>query len=135
MPGRGPNSARFIALIDELRQKITHERITSLIKEIKQDELIALLKLEAELKSRYLVAVLELIDPKMTDLAHHLDEARRFREMTDEVGIAVKNIVDGVLAQEIPMPGLTLEPDLTPEVERAIEIFMQTDDHYWDQPE
>ena len=135
MAGRGPNSSRFVELIDELRQKITHERISSLIKEIKQDELIALLKLEAELKSRSLVAVLELIDPKMTDLAHHLDEARRFRKMTEEVTTAVKNIIDGVLAKEIPMPGLALDAELSPDIERAIEIFMQTDDEYWDPAE
>lgn len=128
----GPNPSRFIALIEELRQKITHERITSLISEIKQDELVALLKLEAELKSRYLVAVLELINPKMTDLAHHLDEAQRFREMTEEVGRAVKIIIDGVLAKEIPMPGLEMQAELSPEIERALEIFMKTDDEYWE---
>ena len=128
----GPNPSRFIALIEELRQKITHERITSLISEIKQDELVALLKLEAELKSRYLVAVLELINPKMTDLGHHLDEAQRFREMTEEVGRAVQIIIDGVLAKEIPMPGLEMQAELSPEIERALEIFMKTDDEYWE---
>lgn len=135
MAGRGPHSLRFIELIEELRQKITHERVSSLIREIKQDELIALMRLEGDLKSRYLVAVLELIDPKMTDLAHHLDEARRYREMSEEVGLAVRSIIDGVLAKEIPMPGLALEPELSPEIERAIEIFMQMDDEYFDPSE
>jgi len=130
--GRSLNPSRFVALLEEFRQKITHERISSRISEIKQEELIALVKLEAEVKARYLVSVLELIDPKMTDLPHHVDEARHYRKMFEEIEHAVKNLVKGVVAKEIPMPGLVSETEFSAEVERAIEAYIQVNQEEWD---
>ena len=127
---RGLNRARFVALIQEFRQKLTRERIEARLREVSQDELIALVKLEAEMKARYLVAVLELIDPKLTDLESKLEQARRSRELAEEVERGLKSIIDGVTTNEIPMSGLKVEAEFSPDIERAIEDFIAQNDHY-----
>ncbi len=124
MLGRGLNPARFLALLEEFRQKITHERVRARLQKVNQEELVALVKLQAEVKARYLVAVLDLVAPNMADLPERVEELRRQREMVDEIGIAVKAIVDGVVAQEIPMPGLAHGPEFSADMERKISAFL-----------
>ncbi len=121
---RGLNPARFVALLQEFRQKLTRERVEARLREVDQEELVALVKLEAEMKARYLVAVLELIDPKLTDLEAKLDQARQSRELAEEVERGVKALIEGIIAKEIPMAGLKVEHEFTPDVEQAIEAFM-----------
>jgi predicted butyrate kinase (DUF1464 family) len=122
--GRGLNPARFVALLDEFRQKVTEERISARLQEVKQDELIALVKLQAEMKARYLVSVLDLIAPNLTDLEAGVDNVRHYRELAEEVQKGVQAIVDGVIAREISMPGLEFGPEFSQDVERAIEAFI-----------
>lgn len=124
MLGRGLNPARFVALLDEFRQKVTQERVAARIQEVKQDELIALVKLQAELKARYLVAVLDLIAPNLTDIEGTVTEARHYRELSEEVGKGIQSVVDGVVAREISMAGLEFGVEFSPEVEEAIERFV-----------
>lgn len=124
MLGRGLNPARFVALLDEFRQKVTEERISARLQEVKQDELIALVKLQAEMKARYLVSVLDLIAPNLTDLEAGVDNVRHYRELAEEVQKGVQAIVDGVIAREISMPGLEFGPEFSQDVERAIEAFI-----------
>ena len=124
MLGRGLNPARFVALLDEFRQKVTQERISARLQEVKQDELIALVKLQAELKARYLVAVLDLIAPNLTDLESGVENARHYRELAEEIQKGVQTIVDGVIAREITMAGLEFGPEFSQDVERAIEAFI-----------
>ena len=124
MLGRGLNPARFVALLDEFRQKVTEERISARLQEVKQDELLALVKLQAEMKARYLVSVLDLIAPNLTDLEAGVDNVRHYRELAEEVQKGVQAIVDGVIAREISMPGLEFGPEFSQDVERAIEAFI-----------
>jgi hypothetical protein len=124
--GRGLNPARFVALLDEFRQKVTQERISARLQEVKQDELIALVKLQAEVKARYLVAVLDLIAPNLTDLEGAVAAARRYRDLAEEIQKGVQAIVDGVIAQEISMAGLEFGPEFSQDIERAIEEFIAT---------
>lgn len=124
MLGRGLNPARFVALLDEFRQKVTQERISARLQEVKQDELIALVKLQAEVKARYLVAVLDLIAPNLTDLEGATAAARRYRELAEEIQRGVQTIVDGVIAKEISMAGLEFGPEFSQDIERAIADFI-----------
>ena len=124
MLGRGLNPARFVALLDEFRQKVTQERISARLQEVKQDELIALVKLQAEVKARYLVTVLELIAPNLTDLEGSVAAARRYRELAEEIQKGVQAIVDGVIAQEISMAGLEFGLEFSQDIERAIADFI-----------
>jgi len=124
--GRGLNPARFVALLDEFRQKVIQERISARLEEVKQDELIALVKLQAEVKARYLVAVLDLIAPNLTDLEASVEEARRYRELAEEIQKGVQAIVDGVIAKEISMAGLEFGLEFSQDVEQAIEAFIAT---------
>ncbi len=41
---------RFVALIEEFRQNITRERFVARLSEVKQEELIELVKLQAEIR-------------------------------------------------------------------------------------
>ena len=134
MLGRGLNPARFVALLEEFRQKVTHERIAARLHEVRQEELIALVKLLAEVKARYLVAVLELVAPNLSDLPGRVDEARQYREMVEEIEKGVKAIADGVVGKEIPMPGLEHGPEVSTEIERAIEQFMADAEAEWKGP-
>lgn len=126
MLGRGLNPARFVALLDEFRQKVCQERISARLQEVKQDELIALVKLQAEVKARYLVAVLDLIAPNMTDLESAVAAARRYRELAEEIQKGVQTIVDGVVGREISMSGLEFGPEFSTDIERAIQDFIAT---------
>jgi hypothetical protein len=129
--GRGLNPARFVALLDEFRQKVTEERISARLQEVKQDELIALVKLQAEVKARYLVAVLDLIAPNLTDLEGSVAEARRYRELAEEIQKGVQAIVDGVIAKEISMAGLEFGPEFSEDIERAIADFIAANNDEW----
>jgi hypothetical protein len=122
--GRGLTPARFVALLDEFRQKMAKERISARIQEVKQDELIALIKLRSELKARYLVATLDLIAPNLTDMEGTIAEMRRFRELGDEVDRGIQAIVDGVVAREVAMAGLEFGREFSPDVEAAIDAFI-----------
>lgn len=122
--GRGLNPARFVALLDEFRQKVSQERIAARIQEVSQDELIALVKLHSELKARYLVSVLDLIAPNLTDLEGTVAEARRYRELAEEVDRGVKAVVDGVVTREIAMAGLEFGREFSPDIEAAINAFI-----------
>lgn len=113
-----------MALLDEFRQKVCQERISARLQEVKQDELIALVKLQAEVKARYLVAVLDLIAPNMTDLESAVAAARRYRELAEEIQKGVQTIVDGVVAREISMAGLEFGPEFSSDIERAIQEFI-----------
>lgn len=124
MLGRGLNPARFVALLDEFRQKVTQERISARLQEVTQDELIALVKLQAEMKARYLVAVLDLIAPNLTDLEGGVAAARRYRDLAEEIQKGVQAIVDGVIAKEISMAGLEFGPEFSQDIEHAIEEFI-----------
>ncbi len=124
MFGGGLNPARFTALLDEFRQKITLERISARLSQVNQEELVALVKLQAEMKARYLVAVLDLVDPKGADVEGKISAARYYRELMEEVEKGVRSIVDGIVAKEIPMPGLKHEPEFSSDIERAIEEFI-----------
>jgi hypothetical protein len=130
--GRGLNPSRFVALLEEFRHKLTQERINARLTEVKQEELIALIKLQAELRARYLVTVLDLIDPNLTDITGRMAEARHYREMAEEIEKGVKAIVDGVLAKEIPMSGLDHGPEYSPEMEHAIAEFIAQSSTEWD---
>ena len=132
MLGRGLNPTRFVSLLDEFRQKLIHERINARLNEVKQEEVIALIKLHAEIKARYLVTVLELIDPNLSDLPGRIGEARHYREMAEEIEHGVKAIVDGIVRREIPMPGLDFGPEFSADVERAIAEFIETSQETWD---
>ncbi|PKU25393.1 hypothetical protein [Telmatospirillum siberiense] len=111
-------------MLDEFRQKVCQERISARLQEVKQDELIALVKLQAEVKARYLVAVLDLIAPNMTDLESAVAAARRYRELAEEIQKGVQTIVDGVVAREISMAGLEFGPEFSSDIERAIQEFI-----------
>jgi hypothetical protein len=119
-------------LLDEFRQKVTQERISARLHEVKQDELISLVKLAAELKARYLVAVLDLIAPNVTDVEGGVAAARHYRHLVEEVEKGIKAIVDGVIAREIPMAGLEFGPEFSTDMERAIEDFIAASPAEWD---
>ena len=122
---RGLNPARLASLIEEFRQKLTRERVEARLREVTQEELVGLIRLEAEMKARYLVAVLELIDPKLIDLEAKLEQARHSRELAEEVDRGLKAVLDGIMAKEIPMTGLKVEPEFSPDLEKAIEEFIR----------
>lgn len=129
MLGRGLSPQKFIALLDEFRQKTTVERINARIEQVQQDELIALVKLQAEVKARYLVTVLDLISPKVTDLEAATREAQRYRLLAEEIGLGVQALVDGVVSRDIPMVGIEFDADYSPEVEAAIDAFIAAGAH------
>jgi hypothetical protein len=124
--------ARFVALLEEFRHKLTQERISARLTEVRQEELVALIKLQAELRARYLVTVLDLIDPKLSDLPGRVAEARQYREIAEEIAKGVQAIVEGVVAKEIPMTGLDHGPEFSTDVERAIEAFIEQNTEQWD---
>jgi hypothetical protein len=126
--------ARFVALLEEFRHKLAQERINARLTEVKQEELIALIKLHAELQARYLVTVLDFTDPNLVDLSGRVGEARQYRQMAEEIAKGIKAVVDGIVAKEIPMNGLDYGPEFSPEMERAIDDFIAKNSDEWDSP-
>jgi hypothetical protein len=123
---------RFVALIEEFRQNITRERFVARLSEVKQEELVELVKLQAEIRARYLMAVLDMVQPNVADIASRVDEARQYREMADEVNRGVEAVTAAVLAKEIPVPGLDHGEALSDEIERALEKFIHQANSDWD---
>ncbi len=123
--GGAMTPARFVALIDEFRQNITRERFVARLSEVKQEELVELIKLQAEIRARYLMAVLDMVQPNVADIAGRVEEARHFREMADEINRGVEAVTAAVLAKEIPVPGLDHGEAITDEIERALEEFIR----------
>jgi predicted oxidoreductase len=123
--GRGLSPERFVALLDEFRQKVTRERLVARLNEVKQDELIDLVKIHAEVRARYVLAILDLAQANMTNVDAVVTEAKRYRVMAEEIEKGVAAIRAAVLAKEIPVPGLEYRDDFSPEVERALEEFMR----------
>ena len=123
---------RFAALIDEFRENITRERFVARLSEVKQEELIELVKLQAEIRARYLMAVLDMVQPNVADIAARVADAKQYREMADEVNLGVQAVMAAVLAKEIPVPGLDHGEAMADEIERALERFMRQADDGWD---
>jgi hypothetical protein len=131
-PRNGLTPERFVALVNEFRQRITRERFVARLTEVKQDELIDLVKLQAEVRARYFMTVLDLVQPNLTDLEGKVDEARHYREMAEEIDRGVKAVAAAVLAKEIPVPGLDHGDEMTLEIERALEEFVKGSDSSWE---
>ena len=100
--------------------------------EVKQDELIDLVKMQAEVRARYLMTVLELVQPNLADIEAKVDEARHFREMAEEIDRGVRAVANAVLAKEIPVPGLDFGDELSSELERALQAFIKGNKHSWE---
>jgi nitrogenase subunit NifH len=132
MKNGGITPERFAALIEEFRQNITRERFVARLSEVKQEELVELVKLQAELRARYLMAVLDMVQPNVADIAARVDEARQYREMADEVNRGVQSVTAAVLAKEIPVPGLDHGEAKADEIERALEMFIRQANDEWD---
>lgn len=126
MLGRGLNPNRFTNLLNDFRHKITRERMAVRLQEVKQEEVIGLVKMQAEMKARYLLAVLDLLQPHAGELEAMVSEVRSYREMVEEIDKGVKAIIDGIVAREIPMPGLDHGPELNEDIERALDNFIKT---------
>jgi hypothetical protein len=131
-PKNGLTPERFVALVSEFRQKITRERFIARLTEVKQDELIDLVKLQAEVRARYFMTVLDLVQPNLTDIEGKVDEARHYREMAEEIDRGVQAVAAAVLAKEIPVPGLEHGDEMTGEIERALEEFVKKSDSSWE---
>jgi hypothetical protein len=132
MAGRKLTPERFIALVEEFGQNITRERFVARLSEVKQEELIELVKLQAEVRARYLMAVLDLVQPNLVNLEGKVEEARLYREMADEITLGVKAVAAAVLAKEIPVPGLDHGQELSAEIERALDDFIQRNQDEWE---
>jgi len=130
--GKGLTPERFVALVDEFRQKITRERFVARLTEVKQDELIDLVKLQAEVRARYFMTVLDLVQPNLADIESKVEEARFYREMAEEIERGVHAVAAAVLAKEIPVPGLDHGDEMTAEIERALEEFVKKSDSSWE---
>jgi hypothetical protein len=131
-PRSGLTPERFVALVDEFRQKITRERFVARLTEVKQDELIDLVKLQAEIRARYFMTVLDLVQPNLTDLDAKVEEARFYREMAEEIDRGVRAVAKAVLAKEIPVPGLDHGDEMTGELERALQEFIKGSEGNWE---
>ena len=131
-PRQGLTPERFVALVDEFRQKITRERFVARLTEVKQDELIDLVKLQAEIRARYFMSVLDLVQPNLTDIEGKVEEARLYREMAEEIDKGVRAVAEAVLAKEIPVPGLDFGDEMTKEIERALEAFVKSSEGEWE---
>jgi hypothetical protein len=129
---KGLTPERFVALVDEFRQKITRERFVARLTEVKQDELIDLVKLAAEVRARYFMTVLDLVQPNLADIEGKVEEARFYREMAEEIEKGVRAVAAAVLAKEIPVPGLDHGDEMTSEIERALEEFVKRSDSSWE---
>ncbi len=127
-PRRGLTPERFVALVDEFRQKITRERFVARLTEVKQDELIDLVKLQAEVRARYFMTVLDLVQPNLADIEGKVEEARFYREMAEEIDRGVKAVASAVLAKEIPVPGLDHGDEMSPGLEQALQDFIKKSD-------
>ena len=127
-PRRGLTPERFVALVDEFRQKITRERFVARLTEVKQDELIDLVKLQAEVRARYFMTVLDLVQPNLADMEGKVEEARFYREMAEEIDRGVQAVAAAVLAKEIPVPGLDHGDEMSAELERALQDFIKKSD-------
>jgi hypothetical protein len=132
MKTHGLTPERFVALIEEFRQSITRERFVARLTEVKQEELVELVKLQAEIRARYLMAVLDLVQPNVADIAGRVAEAKQFREMAEEINRGVEAISAAVLGKEIPVPGLDHGEEMTEKIERALEAFMRNAADNWD---
>ena len=132
MQRHGLTPERFVALVEEFRQNITRERFVARLSEVQQDELIGLVKLQAEIRARYLMAVLDLVQPNLADIEGKVEEARHYREMAEEIDRGVKAVAAAVLAKEIPVPGLDHGTELSAEIEKALEEFVRRIDDDWD---
>ncbi len=126
MLGRGLNPARFTSLLNDFRHKITRERMAARLKEVTQDEVIGLVKMQAEIKARYLLSVLDLLQPNLRDIEGKMVEIRTYREMVEEMDKGVKAMIDGILGREVPMPGLDHGPEFTEDIDRVIAEFMRS---------
>ncbi len=71
------------------------------------------------------MAVLDLVQPNVADIAGRVAEARQYREMADEVNHGVQAVTAAVLAKEIPVPGLDHGDAMVDEIERALEKFIR----------
>jgi hypothetical protein len=131
-PRRGLTPERFVALVEEFRQKITRERFVARLTEVKQDELIDLVKLQAEVRARYFMTVLDLVQPNLSDIEGKVDEARLYRQMAEEIDLGVRAVADAVLAKEIPVPGLDHGDEMSPDLERALQDFIKKSDGEWE---
>jgi len=121
----GLTPERFVALVDEFRQKITRERFVARLTEVKQDELIDLVKLQAEVRARYFMTVLDLVQPNLGDIEGKVAEARHYRQMAEEIELGVRAVAEAVLAKEIPVPGLDHGDEMSLELERALQDFIE----------
>jgi hypothetical protein len=128
----GLTPERFVALVDEFRQKITRERFVARLTEVKQDELIDLVKLHAEVRARYFMTVLDLVQPNLSDIEGKVEEARHYREMAEEIEKGVRAVAAAVMAKEIPVPGLDHGDEMSPELERALQEFIENTDSGWE---
>lgn len=129
---QGITPERFVALVDEFRQKITRERFVARLTEVKQDELIDLVKLQAEVRARYFMTVLDLVQPNLSDIEGKVEEARFYREMAEEIDRGVRAVAAAVLAKEIPVPGLDHGDEMTSEIEKALEEFVKSSASSWE---
>ncbi len=126
MLGRGLNPNRFTNLLNDFRHKITRERMTVRLQEVRQDEVIGLVKLQAEIKARYLLAVLDLLQPHAGEIEAMVAEVRTYREMVEEIDKGVKAIIDGIVAREVPMSELEHGPELNDDIEQALDNFIKS---------
>jgi hypothetical protein len=131
-PRQGLTPERFVALVEEFRQKITRERFVARLTEVKQDELIDLVKLQAEVRARYFMSVLDLVQPNLADIDGKVEEARHYREMAEEIDRGVRAVAAAVLAKEIPVPGIDHGDEMTAEIEKALEAFVRSSDSSWE---
>jgi hypothetical protein len=131
-PRQGLTPERFVALVEEFRQKITRERFVARLTEVKQDELIDLVKLQAEVRARYFMTVLDLVQPNLADIEGKVEEARFYREMAEEIDRGVHAVAEAVLNKEIPVPGLDHGDEMTAEIERALDAFIKKSDGNWE---
>jgi hypothetical protein len=129
---RGLTPERFVALVDEFRQKITRERFVARLTEVKQDELIDLVKLQAEVRARYFMTVLDLVQPNLTDIEGKVEEARFYREMAEEIDRGVQAVASAVLAKEIPVPGIDHGDEMSPGLEQALQDFIKQSSGDWE---
>jgi hypothetical protein len=124
--GRGLNPNRFTNLLNDFRHKITRERMLARLQEVKQEEVVALIKVQAEIKARYLLAVLDLLQPHPGELEGMVSEVRAYREMVEEIDKGVKAIIDGIVNREVPMPGLDHGPEMNEDIERALQNYIKS---------
>jgi hypothetical protein len=116
---------QFITQIHEFRDKITREKFISRITDIKQEELVDLIKLQAEVKARYLIAILDLAGSNPATMSTGLEDVRQFRLIVDEMDISIDRLISSILSKEVPVDGLIDDHLKVDNIELALEKFIK----------